>query len=104
HAWSLAVEMAFYLVLPLLWIALSRLRGDAARWRVPVIAGAGLLSLGWALVPWHALGLPEGVNDQILPPAFASWFAGGMVLAELVAAPRGRMTTLAAHPASKWGW
>ena len=96
--------MAFYLVLPLLWWALARLRGPAARWRVPVIAGVGVLSLGWALVPWYELGLPERLNDQILPPAFASWFAAGMILAELVAAPPGRVAALARHRHARWGW
>ena len=104
HAWSLSVEMAFYLSLPVLWWALVRLRGRAARWRIPVIAAVGVASLGWALVPWYALGLPADVNDQILPPAFASWFAGGMILAELSAAPPGRMAALARHRHARWGW
>ena len=104
HAWSLSVEMSFYLVLPLLWWALARLRGPAARWRIPAIAAVGVASLGWALVPWYDLGLPERINDQILPPAFASWFAAGMILAELVAAPPGRVAALARHPRARWAW
>ena len=104
QAWTLSVELAFYLTLPLLWFALVRLRGPAVRWRIPVIAGVGVASLAWALVPWYDLGLPEGVNDQILPPAFAAWFAAGMILAELAAAPPGRMAALARHRHSRWGW
>lgn len=104
HAWSLAVEMAFYLVLPLLWWAMAGLRGDRARWRLPAIAVAGVLSLAWGLVPWHALGLPAGSNDQILPPAFGAWFAAGMLLAELAAAPPGRLARLARGPRARWGW
>ncbi|KAA0918635.1 acyltransferase [Dietzia sp. ANT_WB102] len=104
HAWSLSVEMSFYLVLPLLWWALARLRGRAARWRIPVIAGVGVASLGWALVPWYELGLHERINDQILPPAFASWFAAGMILAELACAPPGRAAGLARHRHARWRW
>lgn len=104
HAWSLSVEMAFYLVLPLLWWALAGLRSRAARWRIPAIATVGVLSLGWALVPWYQLGLPERLNDQILPPAFASWFAAGMILAELATAPPGRVAALARHRHARWGW
>lgn len=104
HAWSLSVEMAFYLVLPLLWWALAGLRGPRARWRIPAIAAVGAMSLGWALVPWHDLGLPDGLNDHILPPAFASWFAAGMILAELAAAPPGRVAALARHRHARWGW
>lgn len=104
HAWSLSVEMSFYLVLPALWWALVRLRGPAARWRIPAIAATGAMSLLWAVVPWYALGLPEPINDQLLPPAFASWFAAGMILAELAAAPPGRLAALARHRHSRWGW
>lgn len=104
HAWSLSVEMSFYLVLPLLWWALVQLRGGAARWRIPAIAAVGALSLGWALVPWHTWGLPERLNDQILPPAFASWFAAGMILAEFATAPPGRLAGLARHRHARWGW
>lgn len=104
HAWSLSVEMSFYLVLPLLWWALSALRGRAARWRIPVIGAVAVLSLGWAMVPWYDLGMPERLNDQILPPAFASWFAAGMLLAELATAPPGRMAALARHRHARWGW
>ncbi|MEI4400052.1 hypothetical protein V9085_10600, partial [Streptococcus agalactiae] len=35
--WSLSVEVAFYLVLPLLAFALVWLRGNAARYRVRVL-------------------------------------------------------------------
>lgn len=104
HAWSLSVEMSFYLVLPLLWWSLSGLRGPRARWRIPVIAAVGAASLGWALVPWYDLGLIEGVNDQTLPPAFGSWFAAGMILAELAAAPPGRCAAWARPRGARWGW
>ncbi|WP_010540716.1 acyltransferase family protein [Dietzia alimentaria] len=104
HAWSLSVEMVFYLVLPLLWWALAALRGQAARWRIPVIATVGVASLGWALVPWYELGLPDRLNDQILPPAFTSWFAAGMILAELSTAPPGRVAALARHRHARWAW
>lgn len=104
HAWSLSVEMAFYLALPLLWWAVAGLRGPRARWRIPVIAAVGVASLGWALVPWYDLGLPEGVNDHILPPAFGSWFAAGMILAELSAATPGRVAALARHRRARWAW
>jgi peptidoglycan/LPS O-acetylase OafA/YrhL len=104
HAWSLSVEMSFYLVLPLLWWALAGLRGRAARWRIPAIAVVGVASLGGALLPWYELGLHDRLNDQILPPAFASWFAAGMILAELACAPPGRAAALARHRHARWGW
>src|SRR4029077_4654330 len=91
--WSLSVEVAFYLALPLLALLARRL---PVRARIPVIAAVAVASLGWGLIPFDA---PFGINPQTWPPAFFSWFAAGMLLAELtlteigwgapVAKPRG---------------
>lgn len=81
--WSLCVEFAFYAVLPLLAWAVDRC---SARGRVLLIAGAGVLSLGWGFLPFVA-GFESGqVNTQIWPPAYFSWFAVGMLAAEAEAA------------------
>ena len=87
--WSLSVEVSFYLALPLLALLARRL---PVRARVPVIAAAGLASLGWALLPLHA---SAGVNPLNWPPAFFSWFAAGMLLAEWTVSPLGWMHRLA---------
>lgn len=105
HAWSLAVEMAFYLALPALWTGMKDLRGDAARWRVPAVAAFGVSGLVFPLVPWRRLRLlPRGINDQILPPAFSAWFASGMLLAEVATARPGLLARLARAPYARWGW
>ena len=105
HAWSLSVEAAFYVVLPLLWLALSPLRGERAKWRVPLIFGVAAVSLAWAYVPWESVsGLPTGINPHTLPAAFASWFAVGILLAECTAAPPRALLALYRAPWSKWVW
>lgn len=104
HAWSLSVEAAFYVVLPLLWLALSPLRRERAKWRVPLIFAVAAVSLAWAYVPWEAAGLPAGINPHTLPAAFASWFAVGMLLAEFTAAPPRALLSLYRAPWSKWVW
>jgi len=53
---------------------------------VPVIAAVALASLGWGLLPIHTA---EGVNFLNWPPAYASWFAAGMLLAEWTVSPLG---------------
>ena len=84
--WSLSVEVSFYLVLPLLALC--------ARWlpvraRIPAIASVAVASWGWAWVV-SALDLaPDGLNPLNWPPAFASWFAAGMLVAELTVSPVG---------------
>jgi peptidoglycan/LPS O-acetylase OafA/YrhL len=75
--WSLSVEVAFYLALPFLALLARRL---PVRARIPVIAAVAVASLGWALIPFDAT---FGVNALTWPPAFFSWFAAGMLLAEL---------------------
>lgn len=104
HAWSLSVEASFYVVLPVLWLALRPLSGRAARWRAPIIAAVAVISLGWAYLPLAAWGLPGEVNTHTLPPAFASWFAAGMLLAEFVAAPPAWLLRLYAARWSRWAW
>src|SRR5262245_7156532 len=75
--WSLSVEVAFYLALPFLAVLARRL---PVRARIPVIAAVAVASLGWALIPFDG---PFGANPLTWPPAFFSWFAAGMLLAEL---------------------
>ncbi|MFR9750464.1 acyltransferase family protein [Nocardia sp. 004] len=78
--WSLSVEVAFYLVLPLLALTLVRLRGPVARMRVPILLTTALLGLGWNLLP---VPTPEGIHADNWLPGYLPWFLAGMVLAEL---------------------
>lgn len=87
--WSLSVEVSFYLALPLLALLARRL---PVRARIPAIAAVAALSLAWGLLPLHP---PAGVNPLNWPPAFFSWFAAGMLLAELTVSPVGPAHRLA---------
>jgi len=87
--WSLSVEMAFYLVVPLLALLAAKL---SLRLRVPVIAGVAVLSFGWGYLPIPAY---HGTNPLTWLPAYASWFAVGMLLAEWMFRPPGWLHRLA---------
>ncbi|MFL0180983.1 MULTISPECIES: acyltransferase family protein [unclassified Mycobacterium] len=87
--WSLAVEVSFYIALPLLALAARRL---PVRARIPAIAGVALLSLGWGFLPIHT---PYGVNPLNWAPAYGCWFGAGMLLAEWAYSPVGRVHRLA---------
>ena len=87
--WSLSVEVSFYLALPALALLARRV---PARHRIAAISALALLSLGWALLPFDP---PYGVNPWNWPPAFFSWFAAGMLLAELTVSPVGWVHRLA---------
>ncbi len=82
--WSLSVEVAFYLLLPVLGYGLLRLTGTRARFRIPLLLGLGVLSLGWAWVV-TAISLPEGVEGKNWVFGHLPWFLAGLILAELSA-------------------
>ena len=89
--WSLSVEVTFYLALPILAVLAARL---PVRGRVPAIAGLAVASWFWGWIPFAA---PPGLNQLTWPPAFFSWFAEGMLLAEWVYSPLGWPHRLARH-------
>ena len=95
--WSLSVEVSFYLALPVLAYLAYRL---PVRARVPVIAAVAVVSFGWGLLP---IRTPEFVNFLNWPPAYASWFAAGMLLAEWTVSPVGRPHRLARNPWAVYG-
>ncbi|OCB30153.1 acyltransferase, partial [Mycobacterium malmoense] len=81
--WSLSVEVSFYLALPILALLARRLPVGA---RVSAIAALAALSWAWGWAPIHS---GSGTNPLNWPPAFFSWFAAGMLLAEWVHSPVG---------------
>ncbi|OBH16258.1 acyltransferase family protein [Mycolicibacter sinensis] len=84
--WSLAVEVAFYVVLPLLaWLTLVWL--CRRQWR-PVRLLAGLaavaaISPAWLILVHAGDFLPDGARLWL--PTYLVWFVGGMALAVLQA-------------------
>jgi peptidoglycan/LPS O-acetylase OafA/YrhL len=79
--WSLSVEVSFYLALPILALLARRI---PVRARVPVIAALAVFSWAWGWVPIFVGHSGSGINPLNWPPAFFSWFAAGMLLAEWV--------------------
>ncbi|MEV6345386.1 acyltransferase [Actinoplanes sp. NPDC051851] len=79
HTWSLATEVAFYLLLPLLAGPVLGARWRPGRTLALLAAGGVAVTGGW--VALMAAGrLDMGLHTMWLP-AFASWFAAGMGLA-----------------------
>jgi peptidoglycan/LPS O-acetylase OafA/YrhL len=82
--WSLAVEVAFYALLPgLAWILLIAL--PAGRWRPRLVLGLlavlAAISPLWLVTLHHTEWLPVGAGMWL--PHYLVWFAGGMALAVL---------------------
>lgn len=75
HLWSLCVEVAFYLALPL-----YARRSPRVRWAL--IIAAVLVGLLWPHIV-APLESTTTINLQIWPPSFLPWFAVGMLCAEL---------------------
>lgn len=89
--WSLAVEVAFYIALPVLaWLLLTVL--CRRRWQ-PRLLLAGLLALALISPAWMVFvhradslgvhGLPDGARLWL--PGYLAWFIGGMLLTVLAA-------------------
>jgi peptidoglycan/LPS O-acetylase OafA/YrhL len=82
--WSLAVEVAFYVALPLLayllLVVLCR-----RRWRpgllVTGLGGLALLTPAWLILVHTTDFLPDG--SRLWLPTYLAWFVGGMILAAL---------------------
>lgn len=91
--WSLSVEVSFYIALPLLALLARRLPTTA---RIPAVLALAAASLAWGLIPFDP---PYGVNPLNWPPAFFSWFAAGIVLAELSVSRVGWVHRMARRPA-----
>lgn len=92
--WSLAVEVSFYLILPVLaWLIIVGLCRRQPRPALICAALLGLiaLSIGWIVLThgdwfYEVLGGHVDITAQLWLPSFIGWFAGGMLLA--VIAPR----------------
>ncbi|MGE2718998.1 acyltransferase family protein [Mycolicibacterium celeriflavum] len=82
--WSLAVEVAFYIMLPLLaWLLLVAL--CRRRWRPGLLIGGlsalALITPAWLILVHTTEFLPDGARLWL--PSYLAWFIGGMLLAAL---------------------
>ena len=80
HTWSLATEVAFYLVLPLLVAGLGRLAGRG-EWRpgrllvlLSLLSAAGVVWVWWS-------ARPDAGAAALWLPAHLGWFGAGMAMA-----------------------
>jgi peptidoglycan/LPS O-acetylase OafA/YrhL len=84
--WSLAVEAAFYVVLPLLayllLVLVCQQRWQPAR-LLAALTGLALITPAWLALVHATTSLPNGVRLWL--PAYLAWFIGGMMLAVLQA-------------------
>jgi peptidoglycan/LPS O-acetylase OafA/YrhL len=82
--WSLAVEVAFYVVLPLmaylLFVVLCRRQWRPIRLLVGLLCLASLTPI-WLVIVHTTDFLPDGAKLWL--PTYLAWFIGGMVLAAL---------------------
>ena len=84
--WSLAVEVAFYVALPVLAFLLLAVL-CRRRWRPGLLlaglGGVALISPAWMVLVHTTDFLPDGAPLWL--PGYLAWFVGGMVLAVLAA-------------------
>ena len=113
QAWTLCVEVTFYIALVGWAIAARRLpagsRGEVVRWELVALAGLFAFSLLWQLLvaPAFSPGDRGYLAAQISLPAFADQFALGMGLAVVSAAASSGMKLpqpFAAFERRPWAW
>jgi peptidoglycan/LPS O-acetylase OafA/YrhL len=84
--WSLAVEAAFYMVLPLL-VYLLLVVVSRRSWRPRLVVASlvvlAAVSPAWLVLVHHVDWLPDGARLWL--PTYLVWFLGGMLLAVLQA-------------------
>lgn len=120
QAWSLCIEMTFYLMIPLYAAALGRRRREASGQLRAELAGLGILTvvsfayrIPVVAAAWHdrpKVGLPSPLHGhlvQVMPnwlPAYLDQFALGMLLAVFSAhmAASGRSPRWLGHAALPW--
>ncbi len=108
HMWSLATEVAFYLMLPLFMALLAKL-ACRRRWNprgiLAVVAGLAVVTVVWVVTV-----APQRPGAGQWLPAYFTWFGVGIVLAVVVVDVRqpGRshafapLRALAAQPGACW--
>ncbi|MEZ5141930.1 MAG: acyltransferase family protein [Acidimicrobiales bacterium] len=112
QAWSIGVEVTFYLLLPLLaWVLvrLTRGRDESGRHLVLLLVLGGLFAIGWAFRVYVVAASPSWQTQSLLwLPMYLDLFAIGMAMAVLSAGlSRGRplprvLRSLGDHPALCW--
>jgi peptidoglycan/LPS O-acetylase OafA/YrhL len=82
HTWSLATELAFYLVLPLLGLLAVGRRGRLSARRVLAVLGtAVVVNVIWTLEAREALAISQTTPLNEWLPGLMLWFGAGMTLA-----------------------
>ncbi len=103
-AWTLCIEVSFYVALPLYALLARRLGGPVARSELALLALIAAASLGWKLLFRYAVptDTPGWLPAQVSLPAFADHFAIGMALAVISVAARGRTERLERYSWLAW--
>jgi peptidoglycan/LPS O-acetylase OafA/YrhL len=105
QAWSLCVELSFYLLLPLLARLVLLRRGS--RWTYGVLLGLALVGAAWNPYVVATDTLDVRIVGQWLP-GFLDWFVAGMLLALIQVQGRSapswtrRLHDVAASPGTCW--
>ena len=87
--WTLAIEVVFYLMLPVVgWLALRWARGSVGR-QALLLGGLAVAGLAWNALDYAAGWGPVASHS---PPSFLPYFACGMLVALLVESRRVRGT------------